>query len=167
MGKTGDLFKKIRDKGTFHAKMGTIKNRNRMNPSEVEDIKNRWQEYTEWLYKKKDLNDPDNHDGVINSPRARHLKSVKSSGSWFITTCGSWDFSDSCPDSFPLSLPPCFLCSLLLAVITEGLWDARDWARFLVSFRGLYFNRLLNWNFSTKFWISVHYWFLKPNILKC
>ena len=47
MGKTGDLFKKIRDKGTFHAKMGTIKNRNSMNPSEAEDIKNRWQEYTE------------------------------------------------------------------------------------------------------------------------
>ena len=64
MGKTRDLFKKIRDtKGTFHAKMGLIKDRNGMNLTEAEDIKKRWQEYTE-LYK-KDLQDPDNHDGVI------------------------------------------------------------------------------------------------------
>ena len=65
MGKTRDLFKKIRDpKGTFHAKMGTIKDRNGMGLTEAEDIKKRWQEYTEELYK-KDLHDPDNHDGVI------------------------------------------------------------------------------------------------------
>ena len=65
MGKTRDLFKKIRDtKGTFHAKMGIIKNRNGMDPTEAEDIKKRWQEYTEELYKKI-LHDPDNHDGVI------------------------------------------------------------------------------------------------------
>ena len=65
IGKTRDLFKKIRDiKGTFHAKMGTIKDRNGMDLTEAEDIKNRWQEYTEELYK-KDLHDPDNHDGVI------------------------------------------------------------------------------------------------------
>ena len=65
MGKTRDLFKKIRDtKGTFHAKMGSIKDRNRMDLTEAEDIKNRWQEYTEELYK-KDLHDPDNRDGVI------------------------------------------------------------------------------------------------------
>ena len=58
MGKTRDLFKKIRDtKGTFHAKMGTIKDRNGMDPTEAEDIKNRWQEYTQALYK-KDLHDP-------------------------------------------------------------------------------------------------------------
>ena len=64
MGKTRDLFKKIRDtKGTFHAKMGTI-NRNGMDLTEAEDIKKRWQKYTEELYK-KDLHDPDNHDGVI------------------------------------------------------------------------------------------------------
>ena len=64
MGKTRDLFKKIRDaKGMFHAKMGTIKDRNGMNLTEAEDIKKRWQEYTElW---KKDLHDPDNQDGVI------------------------------------------------------------------------------------------------------
>ena len=64
MGKTRDLFKIIRDtKGTFHAKMGSIKNRNGRDLTEVEDIK-RWQEYTEELYK-KDLHNPDNHDGVI------------------------------------------------------------------------------------------------------
>ena len=65
MGKTGDLFKKIRDtKGTFHAKMGSIKDRNGMDLTEAEDIEKRWQEYIEELYK-KDLHDPDNHDGVI------------------------------------------------------------------------------------------------------
>ena len=62
---TRDLFKKIRDtKGTFHAKMGTIKDRNCMDITEAEDIKKRWQEYTEELYK-KDLHNPNNHDGVI------------------------------------------------------------------------------------------------------
>ena len=65
MGKTRDLFNKIRDtKGTFHAKMGSIKDRNGIDLTEAEDIKKRWQEYTEELYK-KDLHNPDNHDGVI------------------------------------------------------------------------------------------------------
>ena len=65
MEKTRDLIKKIRDsKGTFHAKVGTIKDRNGMNLTEAEDIKKRWQEYTKELCK-KDLHDPDNHDGVI------------------------------------------------------------------------------------------------------
>ena len=65
MGKTRDHFKKIRDnKGTFHAKMGSIKDRNGMDLTEAEDIKKRWQEYTEELYK-KDLHDQDNQDGVI------------------------------------------------------------------------------------------------------
>ena len=65
MGNTRDLFKKIRDtKETFHAKMGTIKDRNGINLTEAEDIKKRWQEYTEELYK-RDLHDPDNHDAVI------------------------------------------------------------------------------------------------------
>ena len=64
MEKTRDLFKKIRDtKGTFHAKMGSVKDRDGMDLTEAEDIKKRWQEYTEELYK-KDLHDPDNHDGV-------------------------------------------------------------------------------------------------------
>ena len=65
MGKTRDLFKKIKDtKGTFHAKMGKIKDRNHMDLTEAEDIKKRWQEYTEELHK-KDLHDPDNHHGMI------------------------------------------------------------------------------------------------------
>ena len=65
MGKTRDLFKEIRDtKGTFHAKMGSIKDRNGMDLTEAEDIKKRWQEYTKELYK-KGLNDSDNHDGVV------------------------------------------------------------------------------------------------------
>ena len=82
IGKTRDLFKKIRDtKGTFHAKMGSIKNRNGMDLTEAEDIKKRWQEYAEELYK-KDLHNPDNHDGVIT-----HLEpeiwSVKSSDHYY------------------------------------------------------------------------------------
>ena len=69
MGKTGDLFKEIRDtKGKFHAEMGTIKDRNDMDLTAAEDIKKRWQEYTEELFK-KGLHDPGNHD---HSPRARH-----------------------------------------------------------------------------------------------
>ena len=65
IGKTRDLFKKIRDtKGTFHEKMGMIKDRNGMDLTETEDIRKRWQQYTEELYK-KDLHNPDNHDGVI------------------------------------------------------------------------------------------------------
>ena len=79
MGKTRDLLKKTRDAtGTFHAKMGTIKDRNVMDLTEAEDIKKRWQEYTEELYK-KDLHDQDNHNGVIT-----HIEqtswNVKSSG---------------------------------------------------------------------------------------
>ena len=67
MGKTRDLFKKIRDtKGTFHAKMSTIKDRSGVDPTKAEDIKKRWQEYTEELYKKA-LHDPDNHDGVYHT----------------------------------------------------------------------------------------------------
>ena len=65
MGKTRDIFKKIRDtKGTFHAKMGSIKDRNGLDLTEAEDIKKRWEENTEEMYK-KDLHDPDNQDGVI------------------------------------------------------------------------------------------------------
>ena len=68
MRKTRDLFKKIRDtKGMFHAKMGSIKDKNGMDLTEAEDIKKRWQEYTEELYK-EDLHDPDNRDGVVTDP---------------------------------------------------------------------------------------------------
>ena len=79
MRKTRDLFKTIRDtKGIFHAKMVTIKDRNCMDLTEAEDIKKKWQEYTEELYK-KDINDPDNHDGVITH-LAQTSWSAKSSG---------------------------------------------------------------------------------------
>ena len=79
MGNTRDLFKKIRDtKGTFHAKMGTIKDRNGMDLTVTEHIKKRQQKYTEELYK-KDLHDPDNHDGVITH-REPDILNAKSSG---------------------------------------------------------------------------------------
>ena len=79
MGKTRDLFKKIGDtKGNFHAKMGTIKDTNGVDLMEAKDIKKRWQEYTEELYK-KDLHDPDHHDGVITHLEADILE-WKSSG---------------------------------------------------------------------------------------
>ena len=75
MGMTRDLFQKIRDtKGTFHAKMGSIKDKNSMHLTEAEDIKKRWQKYTEELYK-KDLHDPDNPDGVITHPQPCILES--------------------------------------------------------------------------------------------
>ena len=74
MGKTRDFFKKIRDtKGTFHTKMGTKKDRNGMDLTEAEDIKKRWQEYTEEPYK-KDLKDSENHSGVITHPEPDVLK---------------------------------------------------------------------------------------------
>ena len=79
MGKTRDLFKKIRDtKGTFRVKMGSFKDRNGMDLTEAEDIKKRWQDYTKELYK-KDLHDPDNHDGVITH-LGPDILNVKSSG---------------------------------------------------------------------------------------
>ena len=77
MGKTRDLLKKIRNtkgtKGTFHGKIGTIKDKNGMDLTEAEDTEKRWQEYTEELHK-KDLNDPDNHDGVIRHPESDILE---------------------------------------------------------------------------------------------
>ena len=79
MGKIRDLFKKIRDtKGIFHSKMGSIKDRNGMDLTEAEDIKKRWQEYTEELYK-KNFHEPDNHDGVITH-QSQTSWNVKSSG---------------------------------------------------------------------------------------
>ena len=78
MEKISDLFKKIRDtKGTFHAKMGSLKDRNGMDLTEAEDIKKRWQEYTEELYR-KDLHDPDNHDGVITHLQSDILEWISS-----------------------------------------------------------------------------------------
>ena len=70
MGKTRDIFREVKTKGTFHEKMGSIKDRNSMGLTEAKDIKKKWQEYTEELYK-KDLYDSDNHDGVIIQLRVR------------------------------------------------------------------------------------------------
>ena len=86
MGKTRDLFKKIRDtKGSFHTKMDSIKDRNGRDLTEAEDIKKSWQEYTEELYK-KDLHDPDNHDGVITDLEPDILKCEVKWASGSITT---------------------------------------------------------------------------------
>ena len=85
MGQTRDLFKKIRDtKGTFHAKLGSIKDRNGLDLTEAEDIKKRWQEYTEELYK-KDLPDPDNHDDVISHLEPDILECEVKWALWSIT----------------------------------------------------------------------------------
>ena len=89
MEKTSDLFKKIRDtKGTFHAKMGTVKNKNSIDLTEAEDIKKWWQEYTEELYK-KDLNDPDNHSSVITHLEADILE-WEESGPWEASLRMKW-----------------------------------------------------------------------------
>ena len=99
MGKTRNLFKKIRDiKGIFHAKMGTIKDRNSMDLTEAEDIKKRWQEYTEELYK-KDLHDPDNHDGVITDLEPDILECEVKWASGSITTNKA-----SADDGIPIEL---------------------------------------------------------------
>ena len=84
-GKTRNLFKKIGDtKGTFHAKIGSIKDRNGMDLTEAEDIKKRWLEYTEELYK-KNLHDPENHDGVITHLEADILECPKITYEWLFT----------------------------------------------------------------------------------
>ena len=99
MRKTGDLLKKIRDtKRTFHTKMGTIKDRNGMDLTEAEDIKKRWQDYTEELYK-KDLNNPDNHNGVIT-----HLKTdiLECEVKWALGSITM--YKDSGGDGIPVEL---------------------------------------------------------------
>ena len=128
MGKTRGLFKKIRDtKGRFHAKMGTIKDRNSMDLSEAEDIKKRWQEYTEELYK-KDLHDPDNHDGVIT-----HISQTSWNVKWALGSIITNKASGG--DGIPaelfqgneyvpknLELKPRHLKKTILILIQEGLW---------------------------------------------
>ena len=115
MGKTRDLFKKIRDtKGTFHAKMSSIKDRNGMDLTETEDIKKRWQKYKEELYK-KDLHNPDNHDGMITQ-LARHpgmwsqvgLKKHHYEKCWWRWWNSSWAISNPkrwCCESAALNMP--------------------------------------------------------------
>ena len=107
MGKTRDLFKKIRDtKGTFHAKMDSIKDRNGMELTGAEDIKKRWQEHTEELYK-KDLHDPDNHDGVITHLEPDILDCEVNWGLGSITTNKAWRWWNS---SWAISNPERWCC---------------------------------------------------------
>ena len=120
MGKTSDLFKKIRDtKGTFHAKMGWVKDRNGMDLTEAEDIKNRWQEYTGELYK-KDLHDQDNHDNVITHLEPDILQCEVKWALESITTNSISPFSLP----FPLKIIILFSVSMSLSIlITSYMWD--------------------------------------------
>ena len=124
MGKTGNLFKKIRDtKGTFHAKMGLIKDRNGMDLTETEDIKKRWQEYTEELYK-KDLHDPDNHDVVIT-----HLEPdiLECEVKWALESITLNKASGS--DGIPVELFPILKDDAVkvLHSICQQVWKTQQW----------------------------------------
>ena len=124
MGNTRDLFKEIRDtKGTFHAKMGTIKDRNGMDLTEAEDIKKRWQKYTEELYK-KDLHDPDHHDGVIT-----HLEPdiLECEVKWPL---GSIPMNKACGgDRIPVELFQFLKDDVvrMLHSICQQLWKTQQW----------------------------------------
>ena len=122
MGKTRDFFKKTRDtKGTFHAKMGSIKDRNGM---EAEDIKKRWQEYTEELYK-KDLHDPDNHDGVITHLEPDILECEVKWALGSITTN-----KPSGGDGIPVELFQILKYDAMkvLQSICQHIWKTQQWA---------------------------------------
>ena len=124
MGKTRDLFKKIRDtKRTFHAKMGSIKDRNGMDLREVEDIKKRWQEYTEEL-SKKNFNDPDNHDGVITHPEPDILECKIKWALESITT----NKANGC-DGIPVELFQILKDDAVkvLHSICQQIWKAQQW----------------------------------------
>ena len=124
MGKTRDLFKKIRDtKGTLHAKMGTIKDRNGMDLTEAEDIKKRWQEYTEELYK-KNLQDPDNHDGVITNLEPDILECEVKWDLGSITTN-----KDSGGDGIPVELFQILKDDAMKVVhsICQQIWKTQQW----------------------------------------
>ena len=124
MGKTRDLFKKIRDtKGTFHAKMGSIKDRNGMDLTEAEDIKKRWQEYTEELYK-KDPHDQDNHDGVIT-----HLEPdiLECEGKWGLGSITMNKASGG--DGIPVELFQILKDDVVkvLHSICQQIWKTQQW----------------------------------------
>ena len=124
MGKTRDLFKKIRGtKGIFHTKMGSIKDRNGMDLTEAEDIKKRWQEYTEELYK-KDLHDPDNHDGVIT-----HLEPdiLESEDKWVLETITMNKASGG--DGIPVELFQILTDDAVkvLNSICWQIWETQQW----------------------------------------
>ena len=124
MGKTRDLFKKIRDtKGTFHAKMGSIKDRNGMDLTEAEDIKKRWQEYTEKLYR-KDLHDPDNHSGVMT-----HLESdiLECEVKWALGSITTNKASEG--DGIPIELFEILKDDAvkMLQSICQQIWETQQW----------------------------------------
>ena len=124
MGKTRDLFKKIRDtKGTFHAKMGTMKERSGMDLTETEDIKKRWQEYTEELHK-KDLHDPDNHHGVITHLEPDILECEVKWASGSITTDKA-----SGDDGIPVELFQILKDDAVkvLHSICQQIWKTQQW----------------------------------------
>ena len=124
MGKTRDLFKNIRDtKETFHAKMGSIKDRKGMDLTEAEDIKKRWQEYTEELYK-KDLHDPDNHDGVIThlEPNILECRVKWASGSITMNKAGG-------DDGFPVELFQILKDDAVKVLYSrcQEIWKSQQW----------------------------------------
>ena len=124
MGKTRDFFKKIRNtKGTFHAKMGSIKDRNGMDLTEAEDIKKRWQEYTEELYK-RDFQDQDNHDGVITNLEPDILECEVKWALGSITTNKA-----SGGDGIPLELLQILKDDAMkvLHSICQHIWKIRQW----------------------------------------
>ena len=126
MGKTRDLFKKIRDtKGSFHAKMGSIKDRNDMDLTEAKDIKKRWQEYTEEPYK-KDLHDPDNHNGVIT-----HLEPdiPESEVKWVLETI-TRNKASGC-DGIPVELFQILNDDAVkvLHSICQQIWKTQQWSQ--------------------------------------
>ena len=126
MGKTRDLFKKIRDnKGTFHAKMGTIKDRNGMDLTEAEDIKKRWQKYTEEFYK-KDLHNPDNHNGVITRLETDILEfKVK----WALGSISTHKASEG--DRIPVELFQILKDDAVkvLYLICQQIWKFQQWSQ--------------------------------------
>ena len=124
MGKTRDLFKKITDtKGTFHAKLGTIKDRNGTDLIEAEDIKRRWQEYTEELYK-KDLHDPDNHDGVTTHPE-RDILECKVKWTLGSTTTNKASGGDGIPvEGFQILKDDAVE---VLHSILQQIWKTQQW----------------------------------------
>ena len=127
MGKTRDLFKKIRDiKGTFQAKLGSIKDRNGINLTAAEDIRKRWQEYTEELYK-KDLHDPDNHNGVIT-----HLEPdiLECEVKWALESIATNKASEC--DGIPVELFQILKdhAVKVLHSISQQIWKTQQWPQY-------------------------------------
>ena len=127
MGKTRDLFKIIRDtKGTFHAKMGTIKDRNGMDLTEAEDIKKRWQKYTEELYK-KDFHDPDNHNGVITHPE---LDILECKVKWVLGSINTTNKASG-GDGIPVKVFQVLKDDAVKALhsIYQQIWKTQQWSQ--------------------------------------